>query len=246
MSGSESTSPQQCVVLAAGRGEPLPPYTDAGIPKAFVPVAGLPMIQHCLSSFRCAGVDNFLVATGFFAEVFTKRRNELGQGVTCTENPKHASTGMLVSLACTASSWDADGGLYITYGDIVFTEQVVRKLKAAKGDICVVVDRERLVNWHAPHRMDVKPFGQIEVVAVETLCDFVGAVHSGEGSEKTVRVSRIGKGRCGHTATDTAVWGEFIGMAKFNAEGLRLMLTSLDEFGLVQPELEGAPASRGK
>ena len=65
--------PSQAVVLAAGLGTRLRPFTET-MPKAFVPVAGKPMIMHTLGSLRSIGVDSITLVTGYRAEVFEQRK----------------------------------------------------------------------------------------------------------------------------------------------------------------------------
>ena len=51
-------------------------------------------------------------------------------------------------------------GAYVSYSDIVFTSQVVKRLKQAKGDICVVVDRDFKRTYEG---RKFHPFTQCEV-----------------------------------------------------------------------------------
>jgi NDP-sugar pyrophosphorylase family protein len=54
----------QCVILAGGRGERMRPLTDA-IPKALIPVAGVPFASHQLDWLAQEGVDSVVYCIGY-------------------------------------------------------------------------------------------------------------------------------------------------------------------------------------
>jgi NDP-sugar pyrophosphorylase family protein len=54
----------QCVILAGGRGTRMQPVTDE-IPKALVPVAGRPFVEHQLEWLRSQGVANLVLCLGY-------------------------------------------------------------------------------------------------------------------------------------------------------------------------------------
>ena len=60
-------SPKTAMVLAAGVGSRMRPLTDT-MPKALVPVAGKPLIDHVLDRLRDAGVERAVVNVHHFAE----------------------------------------------------------------------------------------------------------------------------------------------------------------------------------
>ena len=57
----------KAMIFAAGLGTRLRPLTDR-MPKALVPVAGVPMLQRVLCKLRDAGFDSFVVNVHHFAE----------------------------------------------------------------------------------------------------------------------------------------------------------------------------------
>jgi N-acetyl-alpha-D-muramate 1-phosphate uridylyltransferase len=54
----------QCVILAGGRGTRMQPVTDT-IPKALVPVAGRPFVEHQLKWLNDQGVTDIVVCIGY-------------------------------------------------------------------------------------------------------------------------------------------------------------------------------------
>ena len=57
----------KALIFAAGLGTRLRPITDT-MPKALVPVAGVPMLQRVLCKLRDAGIGSFVVNVHHFAE----------------------------------------------------------------------------------------------------------------------------------------------------------------------------------
>ena len=57
----------KALIFAAGLGTRLRPITDT-MPKALVPVAGVPMLERVLCKLRDAGIDSFVVNAHHFAE----------------------------------------------------------------------------------------------------------------------------------------------------------------------------------
>lgn len=64
---SESVPVRDCVILAAGRGTRMKGLTE-GVPKPMLPVAGRPLLEHILAALREAGIERFVVITGYHAE----------------------------------------------------------------------------------------------------------------------------------------------------------------------------------
>ena len=57
----------KALIFAAGLGTRLRPLTDT-MPKALVPVAGVPMLERVLCKLRDAGIDSFVVNVHHFTE----------------------------------------------------------------------------------------------------------------------------------------------------------------------------------
>ena len=58
----------KCLIFAAGLGTRLKPLTDT-MPKALVPVAGLPLIEHVIRKLKASGVDRAVVNVHHFADM---------------------------------------------------------------------------------------------------------------------------------------------------------------------------------
>ncbi len=185
--------PKKAIIIAAGRGRRLIPYTDE-MPKCMVPIAGRSILEWQLDAFRGCGVDEIVIIRGYLGHVLEARAADLGPGVRFVDNPDFESNNILHSLFCAAD--EIDGPLYITYSDIVFTESVARTLHDAAGEICLIIDRDfgDIYEGRTEH-----PLHEAEVADL----DEKGHVH------------RVGK----RALPPEDAWGEFIGLAKLSATG---------------------------
>jgi methylphosphonate synthase len=195
--------PSQAILLAAGRGARLAPYTDA-VPTALIDIAGRPMIAHTMRALRRQGVDKFVVCRGWQGAAFDGFVSELGDGVVFVDCPKYSSTGMIASLMNGLEHIDPHKGFYIVYGDTIFRPGVVRQLREAPGIVNIVV------NVLKPGYQS-KGLADLEVVTAH-----------GEGSSRTVR--RIGKNR---TTKEDEIAGEFAGLVKVTPSAQSSVVVSL-------------------
>jgi choline kinase len=185
--------PTKALIIAAGMGRRLAPYTDE-MPKCLVPVRGRPMLARQLDAFRAHGVERFVIVRGYKADVLERRKGELGPGVTFVENTEFATNNILQSMFKAGA--ELDEPLYVTYADIVFATDVVGALAEAPGDFSLVVDRdfEKIYVGRTEH-----PLSEGEVCAVD-----------GSG-----RMTHVGK----RSVPAEGAYGEFIGLAKLSLAG---------------------------
>jgi len=180
----------RCIVIAAGMGSRLEHYTDER-PKCMVQVGGRSILDHQLASLRAHGVDDLHIVRGYLADRLVV------PGATYWSNEEYRNNNILHSLFCASDAME--GSFVTTYSDIVYNEEVVRRLMASEHDISLVVDRR----WKDAYlgRGD-HPVGQAELVEAE-----------GDG-----RVWKVGK----WVGPERAL-GEFIGLAKFSERGGRIL-----------------------
>src|SRR5262249_50516848 len=121
--GRAAMSSEPAVILAAGRGVRLRPYTDE-IPKALIPVAGKPILWHILNSLqRCASVNDFVVAVGYRPGAFKKFRAPKGCRIRYVENEQWEQSNSMLSLALCMKHVLRGG--YIVEGDCCFNAQLL-------------------------------------------------------------------------------------------------------------------------
>ncbi|TVQ97226.1 MAG: hypothetical protein EA398_14745 [Deltaproteobacteria bacterium] len=90
---------QTAVLLAAGRGARLRPFTDDR-PKCLVPVRGQRLLDRLLDQLAAAGVRELVVSTGYRAEMVMAAVDAHPAGLRAHEvyNADHATTNNVVSL----------------------------------------------------------------------------------------------------------------------------------------------------
>jgi L-glutamine-phosphate cytidylyltransferase len=182
----------RAIVIAAGRGRRLMPYTDR-MPKCLVPVDHRSILGVQLEAFRAHGVDDVVIIRGYLGDVLTARAGELGQ-VRFVDNLDWERNNILESLFC--AEQEIEGPVLLTYSDIIFTPSVVERLVAATGDISLIIDRafRDVYQGRTDH-----PLPEAEVADLD------------DGG----RVRRVGK----RALPPEEAYGEFIGLAKLSAAG---------------------------
>ena len=90
------------LILAAGLGTRLRPLTD-NLPKALVPIAGRPMLEHQILKLKAAGFDHIVVNVHHFGEKiidFIGENREFGIRIDISdEREKLLDTGGAVRQA---------------------------------------------------------------------------------------------------------------------------------------------------
>lgn len=124
------------LVLAAGAGRRLRPYTDT-LPKALVPVDGdTTVLDLTLANFREVGLTEVAVVVGYRKEAVYARKEELertyGLTLTLIDNDKAEEWNNAYSLWC-ARDAVADG-VILANGDTVHPVSVERTLLDARGE----------------------------------------------------------------------------------------------------------------
>jgi choline kinase len=141
------------MVLAAGAGRRLAPYTDT-LPKTLVPVDGdRTILDIALGNLKAAGLDEIAVVTGYAAGAVRERKAALERrhGVTLelVLNEKAEIWNNAYSLWCARELFGE--GVLLVNGDTVHPLSVEETLLASRGpDILLALD-------------DVKPLAEEEM-----------------------------------------------------------------------------------
>lgn len=117
------------IILAAGRGSRLHPYTDA-CPKCLTELGDATLLDRQLVTLRECGVKDIVIATGYLAPMLE------GPGIVCVNNPLWAETNMVESLFCAEGEFTDD--IIVSYSDIVYERRVLQALLDSTADISVV------------------------------------------------------------------------------------------------------------
>ncbi|MFF2650310.1 sugar phosphate nucleotidyltransferase [Streptomyces sp. NPDC058045] len=129
------------LVLAAGAGRRLRPYTDS-LPKALVPVGpegiedGPTVLDLTLGNFAEIGLTEAAVIVGYRKEAVYERKDALeakyGLKLTLIDNDKAEEWNNAYSLWCGRDA--LKDGVILANGDTVHPVSVERSLLAARGD----------------------------------------------------------------------------------------------------------------
>jgi choline kinase len=134
------------MVLAAGAGRRLAPYTDT-LPKTLVPVDGdRTILDIALANLKAAGIDDVAVVTGYAAGAVEERKEALerrhGVKLQLVFNAKAEEWNNAYSLWCARDLFPA--GVLLINGDTVHPPSVEQTLLAARGpDILLALDDQK-------------------------------------------------------------------------------------------------------
>ena len=177
----------KAIIIAAGRGLRLKPLTDDR-PKCMLKLGGGTILEHQLKALRNAGIDRIALIKGYKKEIIDY------PGLRYYINDNYQKNNILHSLFYAEKEMDDE--FIAVYSDILYTEDIVKRLLDDKGDISIVVD----IDWKGYYN------GRIG--------------HTIEEAENVIfdsknRVLKIGK----ILLEKDAVGGEFIGMMKCSKNG---------------------------
>jgi len=145
------------IILAAGQGTRLRPLTD-NKPKCMVELNNKPLIKHQLDLFEKYNITDINVITGYLEEKIAF------EGVRKFYNPQFDSTNMVSTLFCASSLFDGTEDILISYGDIVYNDDVLKKIQQSNDKVNVVVDKNWRAYWEA--RMD-DPLRDVETLKID-------------------------------------------------------------------------------
>jgi choline kinase len=135
------------LVLAAGAGRRLRPYTDR-LPKALVPVDGdRTVLDVILANFAAVDLRDVAVVVGFAADALRERRSALerryGIRLQLVQNDKAEEWNNAYSLWCARDLLTE--GVLLSNGDTVHPVSVEETLLAGRGALRIAVDDQKLL-----------------------------------------------------------------------------------------------------
>ncbi len=114
----------------------------AAKPKCLTNLAGRTLLDLQRSALRAGGIREHGIVTGYLAEMLDH------PSLTCFHNPHWQTTNMVQSLLC-AGPWLTNEDCVVSYSDIFYPAETVRRLVAAPGRIVVAYDPDWLALWRA-------------------------------------------------------------------------------------------------
>ena len=122
---------RRAIILAAGRGARLHPFTD-GLPKCLLPLGDGTLLSRQLDACLASGVHELVLVTGYehqkIEEELARYRAERGESVSLRTiyNPFFATTNNMFSLLLARHAMDAD--FLVVNADNVFSPELLREI----------------------------------------------------------------------------------------------------------------------
>ncbi|MGI9558810.1 MAG: NTP transferase domain-containing protein [Thermodesulfobacteriota bacterium] len=133
----------KAIILAAGMGSRLRPYTDH-MPKCLLNLGGVSILENQINHIRDCGINDVVIVVGFGfekVESFLRRYNGLGIKIKTIYNPFYQTTNSLVSLCLARGEMDDD--LVVMNGDDIFEIDILDKMiNTRKEKIVLPVKRK--------------------------------------------------------------------------------------------------------
>lgn len=147
----------RAVVLAAGQGTRLRPYTD-GRPKCLVELAGRPLLDRQLECLNRCGIDDITLIGGYRSDRLRDWHDRV------LVNERFETTNMVESLFCAEAAFDGTDDVLIAYSDIVYETRVLRALLESQAPVSVAVNSAWLALWR--ERME-DPLSDAETLRID-------------------------------------------------------------------------------
>lgn len=109
----------RAVLLAAGRGRRLAPFTDA-VPKPMLRLAGRPLLEHILRQLRACGIRRVLLVIGYLGhEIRAYFGDGRTEGLQLSYIDQPLDPGGTGAAALMAEAYAGDGPFFLGWGDIL-------------------------------------------------------------------------------------------------------------------------------
>lgn len=130
----------RAIVLAAGRGTRLRPFTDHH-PKCLVDVGGATLLRRHLDLLSEAGVEEIAIVVGYLAEQVRAEaaRARAGAAVRLVENPRFEAGSALSLLAALPP---AETASLVVDADLLYSRRLLARLLASRHPNCLLADAQ--------------------------------------------------------------------------------------------------------
>ncbi len=181
------------IIIAAGRGTRLAPYTN-NKPKCLVSIGEFTILDWQLRTFAAHDIKNFVIICGYQQQAIKEHCKSYTQNIIFINNDDYANNNILTSLLYAIDHIKDD--ILITYSDLFITTDVLSSLLNSPADIALSVDKNFIKIYEG--RTD-HPLSEAEVCAVTD----------------TLKIQTIGK----RSLPPEQAWGEFIGLLHLTSNG---------------------------
>jgi choline kinase len=133
----------KAVIIAAGRGERMEDLTSH-TPKPLITLKRHSLIEYVISSCKKAGINDFLIVTGYKGELIQRKLGEgkdLGVNIKYVSNPQWQK-GNATSLMAAREELQDDKNFILSMSDHIYNEAlIIKALNDYNGKPMVCVDR---------------------------------------------------------------------------------------------------------
>lgn len=126
------------IILAAGKGERLRPLTNEK-PKCMVELFGKSILDWQIEKLHKFEIKDITIITGYKSQSINYPQLNL------IKNPEFDSTNMVETLFCARKK--LLNSTIVSYGDILFQDNVLKKIIDSSEDFSVIVDKNWLEYW---------------------------------------------------------------------------------------------------
>jgi choline kinase len=128
------TSINQAIILAAGQGRRLLPYTKER-PKCLLEVGGKSILEHQVEALQAQDINRITVVTGYLGH---RVQDVLGTRAQYVENARYTTTSSMYSLWLARAA--ATDGCIILNSDVLFHVNILQALLASPHPSALAVD----------------------------------------------------------------------------------------------------------
>lgn len=137
----------KAVLLAAGSSTRLYPLTH-DTPKCLLEVGGQTLLEHQLDALALCDVAEVVVVTGYLSHLIEAKieavKSRYKFAFTFVSNPLFAQTNNIYSLAVAGEKLNGHAFLCL-HADVLFHPQILQTAARSKDHVCLIADREVLV-----------------------------------------------------------------------------------------------------
>ena len=196
----------KAIILAAGVGSRLGDIIKT-TPKCLIKIGSKVIAEYQIEALTSNNITDISIVIGYQAE---NVKNALkNKKIKLYLNKDFDNTGMLESLFCAKEELNDD--VIMLYGDIVFKEDLIRKLIQDKNDFCLVVDRGKEISHEAEQAFEQYHGQKIE-----------------KGSTKVNIVNDVIK-KISKSMPEEEASAEYIGISKFSKRAVEIIHKRIKE-----------------
>lgn len=163
----------KAMIFAAGLGTRLKPLTDT-LPKALVPVAGVPLLKHVVNRLMDSGIDDFVVNVHHFADKivnYIDEQNSFGGRVAVSDERARLldTGGGILHAGSLLKAGEPDDGCFLVHNVDIISDLDIRSFvdKWRPGALAVLLVSERKTQRYLLFDDDMRLVGWTNIATGE-------------------------------------------------------------------------------